>query len=121
MYDYIIFFSTFLQVQFSIVFAFMAQLTFFPKCEVSKPLLLLNVVQAVIFFALFLNFFLQSYRRKRQLREDKKECPKPNSIISTPKKIEDQDTNGYARFRKSVQALSYVDVNYVTEAVAISA
>lgn len=102
----------------------MAQLTFFPTCQVSRPLLLLNVVQAVIFFALFLNFFLSAYQRKRR-REDEKEAAKQNSIvISSPKKLEDHDTNGFTRFRKdisSVQKLRYVDVNYVTEAVTISA
>lgn len=94
----------------------MVQLTFFPQCEVSKPLLALNVVQAVIFFGLFLNFFLRSYQKKRQDRKDKKESTKQNSIASCPKKLDDQDTNGYVRFRTpSVQKLRYVDV--VAEAV----
>lgn len=108
------------QVQFFVVFTFMVQLAFFPTCEVSKPLLLLNVVQAVIFFALFLNFFLRSYQRKRR-QEDKKVAQIQNSVYS-PKKVDDQDINGYVRFRKpSVQKVRYVDVNYVTEAVTISA
>lgn len=101
----------------------MIQLTFFPTCEVSKSLLLLNVVQAVIFFALFLNFFLGAYQRRKRL-ESKKEAQRQNSAHPTrSKKLENNhDVNGYVRFRKpSVQNISYVDVNYVTEAVTISA
>ena len=108
-------------VQFFIVFTFMVQLTFFPTCEVSKPLLLLNVVQAVIFFALFLNFFLRSYQRKKRQEDNKREAQIQNSV-SCSKKVDNQDINGYVRFRKSsVQKVRYVDVNYVTEAVTISA
>ncbi|XP_035217580.1 elongation of very long chain fatty acids protein 1-like [Stegodyphus dumicola] len=104
-------------VQFFLVFASMVQLTFFPTCEVSKPLLLLNVVQAIIFFALFLNFFRGSYQRRN--RRDQKSALRAETAVTTQKA---EDIKDCLRLRKpSVQKMRYVDVDYVTEAVTISA
>ncbi|GFY41949.1 elongation of very long chain fatty acids protein AAEL008004 [Trichonephila inaurata madagascariensis] len=107
-------------VQFILVFVFMFQLTFFPTCHVSKPLLALNVVQAVIFFALFLNFYMGSYKRSKRLQKEKVEAA-PYKPSSYPKKEELEDNDYLRRRKSSVQKLKYMDVNYVTEAVTISA
>ncbi|XP_042898098.1 very long chain fatty acid elongase 1 [Parasteatoda tepidariorum] len=107
-------------VQFLLVFSFMFQLTFFPTCEVSKPMLALNVVQAIIFFVLFLNFFSASYKKRQQKKREEKQTVVNDSTRSS--KNDCCEKCEQIRHRKpSVQKLRYVDVNYVTEAVTISA
>lgn len=72
--------TIFQMVQFFIVFFFMLQLMLSPACRVSKPMLYLNVVQAVIFFILFLNFYLGSYKASRR----KTIASKAENGIKTP-------------------------------------
>ncbi|XP_054712836.1 elongation of very long chain fatty acids protein 7-like [Uloborus diversus] len=57
-------------IQFCIVFGFMIRLIFDPACEISAPLLILNVGQAILFFVLFLNFYHGSYLRKKAMRKN---------------------------------------------------
>ncbi|XP_055933131.1 elongation of very long chain fatty acids protein 1-like isoform X1 [Argiope bruennichi] len=109
-------------VQFILVFVFMFQLTFFPTCHVSKPLLALNVVQAIIFFVLFLNFYAGSYKSSKRSQKQKVEAASSSNSVSSCYKKEDQADNDYVRRRKSsVHTMKYMDVDYVTEPVTISA
>ncbi|GIY39365.1 elongation of very long chain fatty acids protein AAEL008004 [Caerostris darwini] len=53
-------------LQFILVLVFMLQLYFYPTCEVSKVILLINLLKAAIFFIMFMNFYRTSYKTKKK-------------------------------------------------------
>lgn len=63
-FNFIIYFFFFFQLQFVIYIVYMATLIA-AKCKLSQALSFYVIVQGIIFFMLFLNFYIKTYKNSK--------------------------------------------------------